>query len=148
MTFQDPPWPSMTLHDLRRPSTTFPHGILTSMRPTGRVQGFPMAVLTHDTTEGKAYAIQCAGLGPLTPNTVMMGWPWWWKSQPEKYVPEFLSTIHQATLRQKALLVCHNVKDFPTNDEPQSGFIDVWWIKHDGAPLISADLTTPPIDPP
>ena len=39
------------------------------------VNGFPMAVLTHDATEGKAYAIQCAGLGPLTPNTVLMGWP-------------------------------------------------------------------------
>ena len=100
------------------------------------VQGFAMTVLTHDATEGKAYAIQCAGLGPLTPNTVLMGWPWWWKSNPDKYVPEFLSTIHQATLRQKALLVCHNVKDFPTNDEPQTGFIDVWWIKHDGGLLL------------
>ena len=48
------------------------------------VQGFAMAVLTHDATEGKAYAIQCAGLGPLTPNTVLMGWPWWWKSNPER----------------------------------------------------------------
>ena len=83
------------------------------------VQGFAMTVLTQDATEGKAYAIQCAGLGPLTPNTVLMGWPWWWKSDPAKHVPEFLSTIHQATLRQKALLVCHNVKDFPKNDEPQ-----------------------------
>ena len=100
------------------------------------VRGFAMAVLTHDVTEGKAYAIQCAGLGPLTPNTVLMGWPWWWKVNPDKYVPEFLSTIHQATLRQKALLVCHDVKDFPTNDEPQTGYIDVWWIKHDGGLLL------------
>ena len=61
------------------------------------VQGFAMAVLTHDATEGKAYAIQCAGLGPLTPNTVLMGWPWWWRTNKYKYVPEFLSTIHQVT---------------------------------------------------
>jgi hypothetical protein len=43
---------------------------------------------------------------------------------------------HQATLRQKAMLVCHNVKDFPTNHEPQAGYIDVWWIKHDGGLLL------------
>jgi hypothetical protein len=42
----------------------------------------------------------------------------------------------QATLRQKALLVCHNIKDFPNNDEPQTGYIDVWWIKHDGGLLL------------
>jgi len=100
------------------------------------VEGFPMAVLARDTAEGKAYAIQCAGLGTLTPNTVLMGWPWWWKTNEQKFVPEFLSTIHQATLRQKAMLVCHNIKDFPTNQEPQGGYIDVWWIKHDGGLLL------------
>ena len=40
-----------------------------------------------------------------------------------RYVPEFLSTIHQATLRQKAVLVAHQLKDFPTNDEIQARFI-------------------------
>ena len=34
------------------------------------------------------------------------------------------------------MLVCHNVKDFPTNHEPQAGYIDVWWIKHDGGLLL------------
>jgi hypothetical protein len=24
-----------------------------------------------------------------------MGWPWYWKNNPSKHVPEFLSTIHQ-----------------------------------------------------
>ena len=110
--------------------------VMSSLMKDAGVQGFAMTVLTHDATEGKAYAIQCAGLGPLTPNTVLMGWPWWWKSNPKKFVPEFMSTIHQATLRQKALLVCHNLKDFPSNDEPQSGFIDIWWIKHDGGLLL------------
>ena len=43
--------------------------------------------------------------------------------------------VQQATLRRKALLCCHNVGDFPTNDELQTGSIDVWWIKHDGGLL-------------
>ena len=46
-------------------------------------------------------------------------------------------------LRRKALLCCHNVGDFPTNDELQDGPIDVWWIKHDGGLLVSLKL--PPL---
>jgi hypothetical protein len=65
-----------------------------------------------------------------------MGWPWWWKAKPTRFVPEFMSVVQQATLRRKALLCCHNVGDFPTNDELQSGSIDVWWIKHDGGLLL------------
>ena len=72
--------------------------------------------------------MQCAGLGPLTPNTVLMGWPWWWRRDPKRYVPEFFSTINQATLWQKTVLLYHNITDFPTNDEMLGGFIDVWWI--------------------
>ena len=49
--------------------------VMQSLMKDVGVEGFAMAVLTHDATEGKAYAIQCAGLGPLTPNTVLMGWP-------------------------------------------------------------------------
>ena len=65
-----------------------------------------------------------------------MGWPWWWKANPARFVPEFMSVVQQATLRRKALLCCHNVGDFPTNDELQVGSIDVWWIKHDGGLLL------------
>lgn len=37
--------------------------------------------------EGKLSAIQWAGLGPLAPNTLLMGWPWWWRSDPgELYI--------------------------------------------------------------
>ncbi len=55
--------------------------------------------------------------------------------QPAQLRPEFLSVIKQATLRRKALLCCHNLRDFPTSDQPQDGPIDVWWIKHDGGPF-------------
>ena len=67
------------------------------------VQGFAMAVLTHDATEGKAYAIQCAGLGPLTPNTVLMGWPWWWSPTPTSTCP---SSSRPSTRRRCARRRC------------------------------------------
>ena len=100
------------------------------------VQGFAMTVLT-DANDGKRNAIQCAGLGPLTPNTILMGWPWWWRANPKTYVPEFLTVMQQATMRHKAVLLYHNMKDFPIEaDGAQEGYIDVWWIKHDGGLLL------------
>ena len=48
------------------------------------VQGFCKTILAPTLLEGKLTAIQWAGLGPLTPNTLLMGWPWWWRSDPEK----------------------------------------------------------------
>merc|ERR1719478_360084 len=45
--------------------------------------------------------------------------------------------MQQATMRHKAVLLYHNMKDFPTEKEAaQEGFIDVWWIKHDGGLLL------------
>ena len=110
--------------------------LMSRLMKTMGVQGFCMTVLAREVSEGRSHAIQCAGLGPLTPNTILMGWPWWWKAKPTRFVPEFMSVVQQATLRRKALLCCHNVGDFPTNDELQTGSIDVWWIKHDGGLLL------------
>ena len=101
------------------------------------VNGFAMTVTCTDANDGKRNAIQCAGLGPLTPNTILMGWPWWWSANPKTYVPEFLTVMQQATMRHKAVLLYHNMKDFPLEaDGAQEGYIDVWWIKHDGGLLL------------
>ena len=62
------------------------------------------------------------------PNTLLMGWPWWWRDEPEKYVPELVSTINAATIHEKTLLLCHRLSSFPGPDEELTGFIDVWWI--------------------
>ena len=56
-----------------------------------------------------------------------MGWPWWWRDEPEKYVPELVSTINAATIHEKTLLLCHRLSSFPGADEELSGFLDVWW---------------------
>ena len=64
-------------------------------------------MLAKTALEGKLYAMQCAGLGPLSPNTIVMGWPWWWRSDPKKHVHNFFAQIHHATLHQKTMLICH-----------------------------------------
>mmetsp|Transcript_28729 Transcript_28729/g.88042 ORF Transcript_28729/g.88042 Transcript_28729/m.88042 type:complete len:684 (-) Transcript_28729:1097-3148(-) len=100
------------------------------------VQGFCKTILAPTLLEGKLTAIQWAGLGPLTPNTLLMGWPWWWRSDPEKYVPELIATINAATIHEKSLLLCHNLSQFPSSYQVQEGYIDVWWIIRDGGLLL------------
>ena len=34
------------------------------------------------------------------------------------------------------MLLCHDIKDFPTIEMVQEGFIDIWWIKRDGGLLL------------
>ena len=62
--------------------------VMQSLMKDVGVEGFAMAVLTHDATEGKAYAIQCAGLGPLTPNTVLMGCTGWFGESARRIILE------------------------------------------------------------
>jgi hypothetical protein len=33
-------------------------------------------------------------------------------------------------------VVVKDIKSFPRKDNPQSGFIDIWWIIHDGGLLM------------
>lgn len=36
----------------------------------------------------------------------------------------------------KAVLLCMHLNQFPSNDDPQEGVVDVWWIVHDGGLLL------------
>ena len=64
------------------------------------VNGFAMTVTCTDANDGKRNAIQCAGLGPLTPNTILMGWPWWWQKDP----PKCATTAKISSSRRNRLL--------------------------------------------
>lgn len=52
--------------------------------------------------------------------------------------PLFLSdTVRVTTAAHLALLVPKNISLFPSNSEPcTEGYIDVWWIVHDGGMLM------------
>lgn len=46
-------------------------------------------------------------------------------------------TVRVTTAAHLALLVPKNISLFPSNSEPCSeGYIDVWWIVHDGGMLM------------
>ncbi|KAK2862896.1 hypothetical protein Q5P01_002429 [Channa striata] len=74
----------------------------------------------------------------MKPNTVVMGWPHAWRQNedPQSW-KTFINTVRVTTAAHLALLVPKNISLFPTNSEPYTeGYIDVWWIVHDGGMLM------------
>uniref|UniRef100_A0A3Q3LV47 Solute carrier family 12 member 6-like n=1 Tax=Mastacembelus armatus TaxID=205130 RepID=A0A3Q3LV47_9TELE len=115
-----------------------------------RVKGFCQCIVAQKPREGISHMIQSSGLGGMKPNTVVMGWPHAWRQSedPQSWKtfisnrltapPLFLSdTVRVTTAAHQALLVPKNISLFPTNSEPcADGYIDVWWIVHDGGMLM------------
>lgn len=51
--------------------------------------------------------------------------------------PSLSDTVRVTTTAHLALLVPKNISLFPNNSEPYTeGYIDVWWIVHDGGMLM------------
>uniref|UniRef100_A0A7N9ALZ7 Solute carrier family 12 member 6 n=1 Tax=Mastacembelus armatus TaxID=205130 RepID=A0A7N9ALZ7_9TELE len=100
-----------------------------------RVKGFCQCIVAQKPREGISHMIQSSGLGGMKPNTVVMGWPHAWRQSED---PQSWKTfIISARITHQALLVPKNISLFPTNSEPcADGYIDVWWIVHDGGMLM------------
>ncbi|XP_017539466.1 solute carrier family 12 member 6 isoform X2 [Pygocentrus nattereri] len=103
-----------------------------------RVKGFVQCIVAQKPREGISHMIQSSGLGGMRPNTVVMGWPHAWRqSEDPQSWKTFINTVRVTTAAHLALLVPKNISLFPTNSEPcTDGYIDVWWIVHDGGMLM------------
>lgn len=103
-----------------------------------RVKGFVQCIVAQKPREGISHMIQSSGLGGMKPNTVVMGWPHAWRqSEDPQSWKTFINTVRVTTAAHLALLVPKNISLFPSNSEPCSeGYIDVWWIVHDGGMLM------------
>ncbi|XP_026154617.1 solute carrier family 12 member 6 isoform X2 [Mastacembelus armatus] len=103
-----------------------------------RVKGFCQCIVAQKPREGISHMIQSSGLGGMKPNTVVMGWPHAWRqSEDPQSWKTFINTVRVTTAAHQALLVPKNISLFPTNSEPcADGYIDVWWIVHDGGMLM------------
>ncbi|XP_056432086.1 solute carrier family 12 member 6-like isoform X2 [Gadus chalcogrammus] len=103
-----------------------------------RVKGFCQCIVAHKPRDGISHMIQSSGLGGMNPNTVVMGWPQAWRqSEDPQSWKTFINTVRITTAAHLALLVPKNISLFPCNSEPCSeGYIDVWWIVHDGGMLM------------
>ncbi|XP_043100172.1 solute carrier family 12 member 6-like isoform X3 [Puntigrus tetrazona] len=103
-----------------------------------RVKGFVQCIVAQKPREGISHMIQSSGLGGMRHNTVVMGWPHAWRqSEDPQSWKTFINTVRVTTTAHLALLVPKNISLFPSNSEPcAEGFIDVWWIVHDGGMLM------------
>ncbi|KAM6909135.1 solute carrier family 12 member 6 isoform 3-T3 [Xenentodon cancila] len=103
-----------------------------------RVKGFCQCIVAQKPRDGISHMIQSSGLGGMKPNTVVMGWPHAWRqSEDPQSWKTFINTVRVTTAAHLALLVPKNISLFPTNSEPcTEGYIDVWWIVHDGGMLM------------
>ncbi|CAJ1085899.1 solute carrier family 12 member 6-like isoform X1 [Xyrichtys novacula] len=103
-----------------------------------RVKGFCQCIVAQKPRDGISHMIQSSGLGGMKPNTVVMGWPHAWRqSEDPQSWKTFINTVRVTTAAHLALLVPKNISLFPTNSEPcTEGWIDVWWIVHDGGMLM------------
>jgi len=81
-------------------------------------------------------AVIHTGLGPVTPNTVMMSWLHQWRSD-IKAALDYTSTLKGIINLNKALVIFKGSHTYPRNkDVIHNAFIDIWWIVHDGGLLL------------
>lgn len=109
-----------------------------NMMEIERVKGFCQVVVASKVREGVAHLIQSCGLGGMKHNTVVLGWPYGWRqSEDPRAWKTFINTVRCTTAAHLALMVPKNVSFYPSNHERfTDGYIDVWWIVHDGGMLM------------
>ena len=93
------------------------------------IEGFSEMVCASTVDDGYRFLLHSKGLGPLRPNTVMLGWPDQPLEMTESAQSTYMSLVKEVALASKTLLICKGSEDFPRNDaEPLEGYIDVYWI--------------------
>jgi potassium/chloride transporter 4/5/6 len=120
------------------------------------VRGFAHVVVAPSYRAGKSFAIQGLGFGGLEPNTVLLGWPRRndydyddegdddddeddddaTREAKEEAAKVLVETVCECTAAEKAVLLCLGLEAFPSSDERVEGFVDVWWVVHDGGLLL------------
>uniref|UniRef100_A0AAY4CHQ7 Solute carrier family 12 member 5 n=1 Tax=Denticeps clupeoides TaxID=299321 RepID=A0AAY4CHQ7_9TELE len=103
-----------------------------------KVKGFSQVVISSNLRDATSHLLQAGGLGGLQHNTVLVSWPRNWKQAEEHQSwRNFIELVRETTSASLALLVPKNIAAFPSNGERfTEGFIDVWWIVHDGGMLM------------
>jgi len=100
------------------------------------VKGFPEVVVGENVSDCISHMVQTCGLGGMKPNTVILGWPNSWRRREDDSTKVFVDTIRNAGAGKMALLVPKGIQRFPDTGDTVKGFIDIWWIVHDGGLLM------------
>ncbi|KAK0394761.1 hypothetical protein QR680_000921 [Steinernema hermaphroditum] len=102
-----------------------------------KIRGFCDVVVAENYNQGLSCLIQTSGLGGLRHNTVMVVWPEeWHKDHSMDVTNKFVNTLRTVSSAKCAILVPKNVHMFPMSNAKLNGYLDVWWIVHDGGLLM------------
>ncbi|TGZ66144.1 hypothetical protein CRM22_005496 [Opisthorchis felineus] len=105
-----------------------------------RIKGLPEVLVSSTISEGMKNMAQCAGLGNLRHNTLMVSFPEDWRADCEqggRKLSQFISTVKSAQACDVAMLVAKGIDSFPKSKaEQMEGSVDVWCIVHDGGLLL------------
>jgi potassium/chloride transporter 4/5/6 len=106
----------------------------------GLEDGFAQVVSTTDSMSQAIWsAVVHAGLGPLSPNSVLLSYPT--KRREEQWMEDYVQTLRGIMNLKKALLVFKGSSGYPPSKEhhltnQSTASIDVWWVVHDGGLLL------------
>ncbi|VDP85190.1 unnamed protein product [Echinostoma caproni] len=105
-----------------------------------RIKGLAEVLVSSSVGEGMRNMAQCAGLGNLRHNTIMVSFPEDWRADCERNgqkLHQFLSTVKAAQACDVAMIVPKGIDSFPKSKATQmQGSVDVWCIVHDGGLLL------------
>jgi len=98
----------------------------------GFVEVIPSNAPTSEAIWGAAIH---SGLGPLSPNAILMAWPEDWESKGK--AEELVTTLKGLTNLNKAIMIMKGGTNFPCDKQRLiGGTIDIWWVVHDGGLLL------------
>uniref|UniRef100_A0A1I7XCT0 Solute carrier family 12 member 9 n=1 Tax=Heterorhabditis bacteriophora TaxID=37862 RepID=A0A1I7XCT0_HETBA len=110
---------------------------LDTIMKKNKIKGFSDVLVTENIIEGISCLVQTSGLAGLRHNTVMLTWPEQWNTEHKWHVGhQFVSAIRAISAAKCAILVPKNAAHFPTSTVKVSGYLDVWWVVHDGGLLM------------
>jgi len=91
-----------------------------------KLKGFNQTIISSNISDGYSHVLQCSGLGGIRPNCVLLGWP-------SHMTPaDFIHLVNISSALDRAVLIGKNIQQSP---KPYAGYIDIWWIIHDGGVL-------------
>lgn len=106
----------------------------------GLEDGFAQVVATTETMSQAIWsAVVHAGLGPLSPNSVLLSYPT--IRREDQWMEDYIKTLRGIMNLKKALLVFKGSRGYPPSVEhhlanQSTASIDVWWIVHEGGLLL------------
>jgi hypothetical protein len=97
-----------------------------------KFEGFVKVILSPTVHLGQSILLQSLGLGVLTANTILVDWP---ISDSFEHAKDIFQLWRLAQHLKYTYVLSKHVADFPSCQDREVGFIDVWWIL-DRPPLL------------